>query len=292
MSNVNPSNPNINDPRAGANYASAANNRAGAANADPGYANASNASNASNANSASANAGTAGQQTYQSNGRADDQRPYGQPYAYYEPYGRPDMGRGGDGEWKPMDPFRLIEELLPQRAKNTIRVLYGVIGVAAVILGAALLFWPGKTLAVFAIALGLYFLVAGIGRVISAIATLGLPSGWRVLDVMVGAILAIGGIVMLRNATLSGQTLAIFVTLVVGIGWVMEGVMALAESWALPSSGWAVLYAVLSIVAGVTLLFSPAGSAVFLAIFCGVALIVTGISALIRAFTFGRPRKR
>ena len=88
------------------------------------------------------------------------------------------------------------------------------------------------------------------------------------------------------------QTLAIFVTLVVGIGWVMEGVMALAESWALPSSGWAVLYAVLSIVAGVTLLFSPAGSAVFLAIFCGVALIVTGISALIRAFTFGRPRKR
>ena len=250
------------------------------------------------------NGNAGGEQRYHSNGRADDQRPYGQPYAYYEPYGRPDMGRAGGydagstgpdgmpgGDWKPMDPFRLIEEMLPQRAKNTVRTLYGVIGVAAVILGAALLFWPGKTLAVFAIALGLYFLVAGVVRMVSAIATLGLPSGWRVLDVMVGGVLSIGGIVMLRNTTLSGQTLAIVVTLIVGIGWIMEGVMALAESWAMPRSAWAVVYAALSIVAGVVLLFAPVSSAVFLAIFCGVALMVTGVSALVRAFTFGQPSR-
>lgn len=273
MSNVNP---NINEP--GGN--------AGAPNA-----------NAANASNSGGNA--SGQQTYHSAGRADDQRPYGQPYAYYEPYGRPDMGRGtgpdgtpGAGDWQPMDPFRLIEELLPQRAKNAVRTLYGVVGVAAVLLGAALLFWPGKTLAVFAIALGLYLLISGIVRMISALATLGLPSGWRVLDVMVGGLLSIGGVVMLRNAMVSGQTLAIFATLVVGIGWILEGVMALAESWAMPSSGWAVLYAVLSIVAGVTLLFAPMGSAVFLMIFAGVALIVMGICALVRAFTFGHSRSR
>ena len=275
MSNVNP---NVNDPNSG--------------------------NGGQNANGNGSGDGDYGDQAYRDQSHADDRRPYGQPYAYYEPYGRPDMGRAGGydagstgpdgmpgGDWKPMDPFRLIEEMLPRRAKNTVRTLYGVIGVAAVVLGAALLFWPGKTLAVFAIALGLYFLVAGVVRMVSAIATLGLPSGWRVLDVMVGGILSIGGIVMLRNAMLSGQTLAIVVTLIVGIGWIMEGVMALAESWAMPRSGWAVVYAVLSIMAGIVLLFAPVSSAVFLAIFCGVALIATGVSALVRAFTFGRPLK-
>lgn len=277
MSNVNP---NINEPGGGA----------GAPNANANTANASNSG-----------ANASGQQTYHSAGRADDQRPYGQPYAYYEPYGRPDMGRGagygpdgtpGAGDWQPMDPFRLIEELLPQRAKNAVRMLYGVIGVAAVLLGAALLFWPGKTLAVAAVALGIYFVIAGVIRIVGALATLGLPSGWRVLDVMVGFLLTVGGIVMLKNAVISGQSLALFVTMIVGIGWIMEGVMALAESWAMPSSGWAVLYAVLSIVAGVTLLFAPMGSAVFLMIFAGVVLIVMGACSLVRAFTFGRSRSR
>ena len=47
----------------------------------------------------------------------------------------------------------------------------------------------------------------------------------------------------------------------------MEGVMALAESWRLPSSGWAVLYAIISIIAGLVVLVSPVSSMLFLVIF-------------------------
>ena len=54
--------------------------------------------------------------------------------------------------------------------------------------------------------------------------------------------------------------LAVFITMVVGLGWMMEGVMALAESWRLPSSGWAVLYAIISIIAGLVVLVSPVSS--------------------------------
>ncbi|KAB7790015.1 HdeD family acid-resistance protein [Bifidobacterium leontopitheci] len=256
--------------------------------------------------------GQAGQQgqpsagQYQPNGQSQQtgQIPYGQPYAYQPPYGQ--NVPGGDGgqaggpfgaapggaDWQSFNLFRLIEELLPQRAKNTIRALYGVVGAAAVILGIALLVWPGKTLGLLAIALGIYFIVSGAVRIVSAVVTLGLPAGWRVLDVCLGALLAIGGIAMLRNAMLTGQTLAVFVTLVVGIGWIMEGVMALAESWRLPSSGWAVAYAIISIIAGVVVLFSPLASMVFLVIFTGCSLLVMGVSAIVRAFAFGRPRRK
>ena len=128
--------------------------------------------------------------------------------------------------------------MLPQKAKNAIRGLYGIIGVAAIVLGVALLIWPGKTLGVAAVALGIYFVVSGVIRIVSAIVTLGLPSGWRILDILIGIMLSVGGVLMLKNAALSGQALAVFITMVVGLGWMMEGVMALAESWRLPSSGW------------------------------------------------------
>lgn len=200
------------------------------------------------------------------------------------PYGQPQQGY-------PTDPFKLFEEMLPQRAKNMVRGLYGVIGVASVVLGLALLLWPSHTLAIAAIILGIYFVVSGVIRVVSSIVELGLPAGWRVLNVFIGILLAIGGVAVLKNAALSGTAMLVMITFVVGIGWIMEGVMALLESWKLPKSGWSILYAVISVVAGLIVLFSPLSSAVWLMIFGGVALVVMGITSVIRAFRFGHSPK-
>lgn len=214
----------------------------------------------------------------------------GQYYAYtqYTRYTAPGAPGGQPDPGHPYDPFKLFEEMLPQPAKKAIRGLYGVIGVVAVVLGLALLFWPGRTLAVAAVLLGVYFVVSGVIRVVSAIVEVGLPAGWRVLDVFVGILLAIGGVAVVKNASLSGTTLLVMVTMVVGIGWIMEGVMALLESWKLPKSGWAIAYAVISVIAGLIVLFSPLSSAFWLMVVAGVALIVMGVSAVVRAFTFGR----
>ena len=111
-----------------------------------------------------------------------NQNPYYGPYAYnpnYGPNGQPAWGPDGrryqadgqsnsqaDGQpngpwgdqsqpgWQQTNwyvgnfsPFRLIEEWLPEKAKTKIRIIYGVVGVAAIALGAALLLVPNKTLA-------------------------------------------------------------------------------------------------------------------------------------------------
>lgn len=221
--------------------------------------------------------------------------PYGNPYGY--PYGNPygydpNSHSNDSGEWEPVSPFKLVESWLPQRAKNAIRGVYGVLGVMAIVLGIALLIWPGVTLKIAAIALGAYFVVSGVVRIVTAIVELGLPGGWRVLDILVGLLLSVGGVVMLKNSALSGATLAVVVTMVVGVGWMMEGVMALVESWRMPSSAWAVIYALISIIAGCVMLFCPVASTGWMIIFGGCALVVLGIVAIVRAFTFGKVGKK
>ena len=211
-------------------------------------------------------------------GAYDRNRDEAQTPRYFDnPYGNPYMAggnQGQDGSWQPVSPFKLVEEWLPQQAKNAIRGVYGVLGVVA------------------AIALGAYFVVSGVIRIVTAVVELGLPGGWRVLDILIGVLLTVGGVIVLKNAALSGATLAVLITMVVGLGWMMEGVMALVESWRMPSSGWAVVYALLSIVAGFIVLFSPVSSTAWLILFGGCALIVLGVVAIVRAFTFGKPRRR
>ena len=72
----------------------------------------------------------------------------------------------------------------------------------------------------------------------------------------------------------------------------MEGVMALVESWRMPSSAWAVIYALISIIAGCVMLFCPVASTGWMIIFGGCALVVLGIVAIVRAFTFGKVGKK
>ncbi|WP_348519301.1 DUF308 domain-containing protein [Bifidobacterium sp. ESL0690] len=200
----------------------------------------------------------------------------------------PRSAEPGSNEWWRMNPFKLAEEWLPNQAKKTIRIVYGVVGIVALLLGLALLIWPGKTLVAVAIVLGAYFVVSGVIRVIGAIVENGLPGGWRVLDILVGLLLVIGGVIMLKNTAISTALLTILVTLTVGIGWIMEGIMALVETWRLPKSGWAIFYAIISILAGIVVLFSPFASVIILVVFAGIAMVVMGILAIIRAFRFGK----
>ena len=186
-----------------------------------------------------------------------DGSPYGRPGQPYNPaYGRdPDLSQGPREQ--PYSPFKLAEDLLPQHAKNMVRGLYAIIGVAAVILGIALLVWPSKTLTVFAVILGIYFVVSGAIRIVGSIVELGLPAGWRVLDIVIGVLLALGGVIVLNNVVLSGPALAIVVTLPGGIGSLTQGVVALPHPRRHPRSARSIAPAVLSVLAGRVSLFSP-----------------------------------
>ena len=187
-----------------------------------------------------------------------------------------------------VDEFSLDAKQLSKSAINAVRVAFGVAGVVALILGIVLLVEPVKTFTVVAIILGINFLVVGIVRVALSIFSSGVSAPLRVLNILFGILLIIVGIVAIKNATVAAELLVIFVVVLIGIGWIIEGVLALVESGKSESRGWAITFGIISVLAGITVLLVPASSALVLIIVSGISLVVLGIVGIARAFTFGK----
>lgn len=182
----------------------------------------------------------------------------------------------------------MTEPSIAKAATNGIRTALGVGGVLSVILGILILVWPAKTamvvtaiIAIYAIAAGLVY--AGLGIFSSN------KGGWSRLGYIgLGVLFVIAGIVAFANLGATTVWLAAFVGILVGIMWIVEGVVALSTLDLAPSRGWTIFFAIISIIAGVTLLFSPIWGAVTLWWLLGIGAVVLGIINIVRAFSFGK----
>ncbi|WP_062379705.1 DUF308 domain-containing protein [Demequina pelophila] len=178
--------------------------------------------------------------------------------------------------------------VLTARAVTAVRVAFGLMGVFALALGVALLVWPGRTLAVGAALTAVYFVIAGVVRIVMGALGSALSAGMRVLGILLGLLLVIGGVVMLRNLAASTAVLLLIATITVGLGWIIDGVMAFIESGHARSRGLAIVYGVVALVAGIVVVAWPGISASVFVWLNAVALVVLGVVGLVRAFTFGR----
>ncbi|MGR0317739.1 HdeD family acid-resistance protein [Agromyces sp. ZXT2-3] len=177
---------------------------------------------------------------------------------------------------------------MTKSAVNTIRVALGVTGVIALIIGVFITFWPKNSAVVLTVMLAIYFLIAGLAYLGLGIFSRSISGGARALDIILGVLFLIGAIVMFANPTESAVVIGIFVGILVGILWIIEGAVALAQSGNSSSRGWSIFFGILSIVAGIVLLFSPLWGVAILFWVTGIALIILGIVQIVRAFTFGR----
>lgn len=173
-------------------------------------------------------------------------------------------------------------------AVNGIRTALGIGGVLAVITGILILVWPGKTAMVVTAIIAIYAIIAGL-----AYAGLGIFSkhkgGWsRLGHILLGVLFIIAGIVAFANLGATTVWLAAFLGILVGIMWIIEGVVSLSTLSIAPSKGWTIFFAIISIIAGIVLLFSPLWGAVVLWWLLGISAIVLGIINIVRAFTFGK----
>lgn len=156
-------------------------------------------------------------------------------------------------------------------------------GVLAVIVGILILVWPEKTAMVVAGIIAAYAVLGGLVYV--AIGVLSRTAGaWsRVGHIILGALFVIAGVVAFSNLGLAAATLATFLGALVGILWIVEGVVALTTLGRGPSRGWTIAFAVLSIVAGVLILFAPLWGALVLWAWMGVSLVLLGVIQIARS---------
>lgn len=184
--------------------------------------------------------------------------------------------------------FSLDGKDLTKSAINGVRIALGIAGATALIVGAIITFWPKGAAAGIAVLLGIYLIIAGLAYLGIGLFSKGISGGARALDIILGVVFIIAAVLAFANLSATAVFLGVFLGVLVGIAWIIEGVVALVQLGDAPSKGWAVFFGILSIIAGIVLLFSPLWGAVLLFILTGISLIVLGIIQIVRAFTFGK----
>jgi uncharacterized membrane protein HdeD (DUF308 family) len=147
--------------------------------------------------------------------------------------------------------------------------------------GIVILVWPHGTLHVVAVVIGLYLLVSGVLRFVSAFARE--AQGERFARVLVATLFVVAGVLCLRHPL---QTIAAL-SLIVGVAWLVSGMLTLYTAVAvkgLPHRGVLAGVGALGVVAGIVVLALPTESAVVLTRLLGLWLVLLGLAELVMAF--------
>lgn len=175
---------------------------------------------------------------------------------------------------------------------TSIRVTLAVSGVVALIAGIVLLVWPLKTAIIVTGIIASYLVIAGLVYVGLGIFS-GKKGGWaRVGHIVLGLLYIVAGVVAFLNLQAATITLALVTAIFLGVSWIVDGVVALTLLNKDGSKAWTIIYAILSIAAGVIVIFSPLLAAVALWWILGITLVVLGIIQIVRAITLGRDEKK
>ena len=184
--------------------------------------------------------------------------------------------------------FVLDGRQLTRSAINMIRVAFGIGGLATLVIGVMMAFWPTKAASAMAWMLGVYWVIAGVVYIAVGLFAKGTKTAARILDIVLGVLMLFAGITVASNPSDSMQVLGIFLAFYIGVLWVIEGIVTLVQLGDAPSRMWALLSGGLSIVAGIVLFTSPWWGIQLLFLLTAIGLILLGVVQLIRAFTFGK----
>jgi uncharacterized membrane protein HdeD (DUF308 family) len=157
------------------------------------------------------------------------------------------------------------------------------LGVLTLIVGAAVLVWPGQSIVAAGILFVVYLLASGIAQVIAAF-TVHSPAASRVLLFISGALSIALGVFAFRD--FNDGAAVWLLALWIGVGFIFQGVAetVLAVSFKeLPERGWYIFVGVLTTIAGVVMLAWPISSIVVLSIIAGVWLVVIGTTEIVSA---------
>lgn len=187
-----------------------------------------------------------------------------------------------------------MSESLANEAKSlfrSIRITLAVSGALALIAGIVLLVWPVKSAVIVTGIFASYLIVAGLVYI-----GLGIFShrkgGWaRVGHIVLGLLYIAAGVIAFANLGAAAATLALVVVIFIGISWIVDGVVSLSLLGQDGSRVWTLLYALLSIIAGIVVLFSPLFAAAVLWLIFGISLVALGIVQIVRAITIGKDAK-
>lgn len=183
------------------------------------------------------------------------------------------------------DPLAVAE----RQAVDGVRVIFGVSGLIAIIIGVLIMVNPLQSAkffaAVLAVILAVYLIVMGIVYLGTAIFSKSLGGWARTGNILLGLLYVIAAIILFANLGLASAALLVFTAILLGIMWIIEGVMSFTTVKSGGHPVLAIVYGIISIIAGGVLIFSFALGISVLVWMIGISLVVLGILQVVRAFS-------
>jgi len=155
---------------------------------------------------------------------------------------------------------------------------YAAAGIIAILFGIAAIAWPGITLGILVILLGVYVLVEGIVHLIAMFRAIGAHTTWWP-QLLLGIISIAAGLFVIAYPGMS----TVFFVYVVAFWALFIGLVACVTGLFGGSFG-AVIGGIIAIVLGLLLLQNPAAGALAYVVVIGIFAIVRGVLLLIAAF--------
>ena len=158
-----------------------------------------------------------------------------------------------------------------------------LVAVLTLACGVILLVWPNETLIIVAAVIGAALLVTGLFRLISGFTAHGVSGGTRAAYVIIGLLGALAGLYCLRHLDVT----VVLVAFIVGVFWTLHGIVDLivaATSGPGTGRGLRAFTGVLSLAAGLVVMFWPSITLSILLWVMGIWLLAYGLMLGVLAF--------
>ncbi|KAA0918444.1 HdeD family acid-resistance protein [Dietzia sp. ANT_WB102] len=169
------------------------------------------------------------------------------------------------------------------RRVNPFRAALLISGLIALGFGIAVLVWPVKTALAVTGVLAVYAIAAGIVYITVAFIARWQSTGSRIGHSLLGLLFILAGVYAFASLRESAVFLALFVTVMIGVMWIVEGFTALFALGETGSTAMTIIFAIISVLAGFALLSTPVWGAGFLWWFFAISLVVLGVLNVVRA---------
>lgn len=153
----------------------------------------------------------------------------------------------------------------------------GLWGALSVIFGVLILAWPGITLKVFLIVLGVYLIATGL---VVTIGSLTNRNGRWIGGTLIGLLSVIAGLYVFSNPTISGLA----VLTVIAIWSIAVGMLEIVAGLEGQNDWWLVFSGAVLTLFGLYIFANPGGGALVLVWLIGLSTIASGIALAVAAF--------
>lgn len=170
-----------------------------------------------------------------------------------------------------------------------LRRAIGIDGLISLVVGILVVFWPDTSIKFVAGLIGVALVLAGAVKMIPVLRNQDYSGTDRVKDAIISVVYLVAGLFIFIDMNAASLSLLLVVGVLTGLVWLSEGIIHMMVINRFRGNRlWPFISALISVVAGLSLIISPFIGGLLVWTFFGIMLLVVGVVKIVQYFTFGK----